>query len=484
MPHLLRLPLRCKIIVSLQLLLLLLATRTYAWTVCSISSHMRPTHLQMAKVSGIESTPNPSSFLVQLSEPLEGLKDMAGSLKGRTFSSSSPQSSAEVASILEIDGIESVYAMATALTINKRASAKWEQILPLVLNELGADAAEISQQLLQGLLAPATTGSQTETISSGQVRMRMQISNKIPIQIEATGFLGTAQRMKLPPKFQENMELMLKGGIEFFAGRTWVDRGVRYLPDDDRADTASQQDEERQELELALQTELEEMDAAYSPQRLAAIVAESLGETQQPTSSVSLDTGELDLETVYCYCDLAEQGNMEALAVLSNFVSCHQGSMSARRNAVAFLGGTGGITAVNVDIVDLVFYAIVSALQNEKNPVMRRTAGDALSDLGDPRAVQFAVKALEDRSKLVQWRGARILGELSDTPDIVAILKQASFSSKFAFEVAFEIKDALRKVQARVQSISEGGAINGAPGTGPMWKQIQEGMDSSSTNYP
>merc|ERR1719491_2736294 len=100
---------------------------------------------------------------------------------------------------------------------------------------------------------------------------------------------------------------------------------------------------------------------------------------------------------------------------------------------------------------NLVFDAVASALKNEKNPTMRRTAGDAMSDLGNKLAVPYAASALEvDRSKLVQWRAARILGELADSLEIVAVLKQASFSKdKYAFEVSFEIKDALRKVKAR-----------------------------------
>jgi HEAT repeat protein len=39
------------------------------------------------------------------------------------------------------------------------------------------------------------------------------------------------------------------------------------------------------------------------------------------------------------------------------------------------------------------------------------THADALRDIGDARAVGLAVSALEDVSKLVRWRAARILGE-------------------------------------------------------------------------
>jgi len=88
----------------------------------------------------------------------------------------------------------------------------------------------------------------------------------------------------------------------------------------------------------------------------------------------------------------------------------------------------------------------------------------------------------DDKSKLVQWRAARILGELGDAQETVAVLKQASFSSKYAFDIAFEIQDALRKVQARIDQAQEQSGDNYddmAPRKGPMWKQIQEGMLSS-----
>jgi hypothetical protein len=448
------------------------------------------------------------------------MESLEGTLRGKTFTtpttstikdSSSPP--AEVAGILRIEGIESVYAMATALTINKRVSAKWEHILPLVLTALvGSSSEEQQSLLLQDVAALLESNNnnneELQTRVGGQVRMRLQVSHRIPIQIEATGFLGTTKRAKASsPKFSQSMDdLLLKedvngGRIDFFAGRTWVDRGVRYLDErtDDDDSIVSEQDQERSEMDRVLEAELEELNAAYSADRLAAIVADSLhivGEKEQQPSSTSasgvmvvdVDVEDLDLQKVDHYCDLAEQGDMEALSVLAKFVSSHKGLMAARRNALAYLGGTGDIAAAATraqgsayDYAALVLDAVVSALQNEKNPTMRRTAGDALSDLGDVRAVPPATTALsEDRSKLVQWRTARILGELGASLEVVGDLKQASFSDKYAFEVAFEIKDALRKVKARIQN-QDNGIANGEPntGTGPVWKQIQQGMDSS-----
>ena len=489
----------------------------------------------MAVISGIESTPNPSSFLIRVAAPPKGLEDMAGSLKGKTFSSGSFSDSnsnrmPEIASILDVDGVVSVFAMATALTINKKSSAKWEVVLPLVTNALiGNDHDQNDQDmLLQGLLALTSSSSSSssnssaaagspQSASAGQVRMRMQFSNKIPIQLEGTGFLGTIQRRKLPPKFEESMESMMQEGdsnggatsnkFDFFGGRKWVDRGIRYLPeshdDDDNdnnnadgsSDSASSitpEEQELLELEAVLQTESDEIDAAYSTRRLAGIVANDGSLLTPMENNNYVEHQILDLEAVDRSCDLAEKGDEQALRALATFVSSRRGSLPARRNALAFLGGTGGIateTNTNSESSDLVFGAVVSALQHEKSPVMRRTAGDALSDLGDPRAIPYAITAMEeDRSRLVQWRAARILGELGDAQETLAVLKQASFSSRYAFDIAFEIKDALRKVKSRFvqaqerQQNGDGSNDAKAPRKGPMWKQIQEGVIKSGSS--
>ena len=266
----------------------------------------------MASVSGIESTPNPSSFLVRLSEPLADMEFMEGTLKGKTFTAPSTTGSAtsmstELTDILRISGVKSVYAMATppALTINKHVTGKWEEILPLVMtaivggdNDQTANAAD-SSSILQELLATVLDATQNkeEKALSGQVRLRLQASYRIPIQLEATGFLGTTKRAKASPKFSQSMQDLMKGAddanaadgaanIDFFAGRKWIDQGVRYLDtegEDEGTPTTSvhdpvrsEQDQEKFEIDTVLEAELENLDAAYSADRLAAIVVEAL----------------------------------------------------------------------------------------------------------------------------------------------------------------------------------------------------------------
>ena len=106
-----------------------------------------------------------------------------------------------------------------------------------------------------------------------------------------------------------------------------------------------------------------------------------------------------------------------------------------------------------------VFEAVARAFLGETSPGLRRTAGDALSDLGDPRAVPFALAALGhdggnasaqagngnaqagnatsryETSKLVRWRAARIIGEMGEHSAEVAAWLEAKAKDEPAYEV-------------------------------------------------
>ena len=49
--------------------------------------------------------------------------------------------------------------------------------------------------------------------------------------------------------------------------------------------------------------------------------------------------------------------------------------------------------------------------------------------------------------------------------------------SEAAFEVAFEMGDTARRILARIGGQAEGG---GGGGAGPVWKQIQNGMNNKN----
>lgn len=81
------------------------------------------------RVSGIESTPNPSSFKFDLDQCIK--PGTAGSpVKGVTYTSSTAAGVPEqIRRVLELEDVESVYALADWLCINKKPSAKWDAIV-------------------------------------------------------------------------------------------------------------------------------------------------------------------------------------------------------------------------------------------------------------------------------------------------------------------------------------------------------------------
>ncbi|HZG14339.1 MAG TPA: HEAT repeat domain-containing protein, partial [Candidatus Bathyarchaeia archaeon] len=84
-------------------------------------------------------------------------------------------------------------------------------------------------------------------------------------------------------------------------------------------------------------------------------------------------------------------------------------------------------------------------------------AGDALSDIGDPKAILPMIEALQDQSKLVRWRAARFLFEQGDETALPA-LEEAQFDPEF--EVSLQAKMALERIE------------RGEEASGTVWQQM------------
>jgi HEAT repeat protein len=93
---------------------------------------------------------------------------------------------------------------------------------------------------------------------------------------------------------------------------------------------------------------------------------------------------------------------------------------------------------------------------------VRRSAGDALTDLGDRRAIGPMVETLKDPNKLVRWRASRFLYELGDESALPA-LREAQDDREF--EVAMQIRQAIERIES------------GKVGQGPVWKQMTQGIN-------
>ena len=90
--------------------------------------------------------------------------------------------------------------------------------------------------------------------------------------------------------------------------------------------------------------------------------------------------------------------------------------------------------------------------------VVRRTAGDALSDIGDPAAIGPMVESLGDSSKIVRWRAARFLYEVGDETALDALRRVA------ADEPEFEVRLQAEMAVARIE--------RGEEAAGSVWQQM------------
>ncbi|CAM9967235.1 unnamed protein product [Discosporangium mesarthrocarpum] len=464
--------------------------------------------LPSMRVVGIESTPNPLSFKFSLDNPVEGSS-------GATYDKRNIlQAPKPIREILGLPGVASVYALSDWVCVNKIPTARWDDIVAAAVDALGGATAGLDAL---SLLAPAGGGSagSSEGVRSEMdgISIRLQISNGVPIQVEACAPGGSPVRRKLSSRFTDAMAYLIsRSGDEmsFFKGRKWVPRGLLYPTEEEIAAVAvpGARAGSQGAMEAALVAAIEEVELAFPEARLREAVmakpAETLlgrGQLGEGLGAGAVAAGELSavltalhssergrvVAAVDTLCGLADgaaakaapEKALGALSALVAFVASGEGPVAARRSAVAFLGGAtlpeggdsvegggewgGAWETLRMD-------AIMSVFRGDPNPSIRRTAGDALSDVGDPRGVSAALEGLRDPSKLVRWRAARVVGELGGgegdgvvgAVDVLQALESARVGEE-EFEVAFEMSDAARRVKSRVGG---GGGRGGGSGGG------------------
>ena len=91
---------------------------------------------------------------------------------------------------------------------------------------------------------------------------------------------------------------------------------------------------------------------------------------------------------------------------------------------------------------------------------VRRTAGDALNDLGNPEVAEAIAGTLTDSSALVRWRAARFLFELGDERSLASL--RAARGDR-VFEVRMQIEQAIERIES------------GARPEGPVWQRMTRG---------
>lgn len=378
------------------------------------------------KIVFIEPTPSPNTMKLHLSESLEpGIR--------KTYTLDNERSAPPwIAQMLHIPGVKSVFHTADFVALDRKGNADWSVILSKVQEQFGQESVASAWE--QGDLEPDR--------GYGEAQVFVQFFRSIPMQIRVKS--GTLEeRIGLGERFVQAVTDVASATL--IKERKLTDYGVRYgeLP------------------EIAREVE-QELEAAYPPERLQALVAQAIqhgsseAEFVEQRRELSMDEVRERLQSEdwrVRYAGLeALKPDAGALPLLEEALRDKQ--MQVRRLAVVYLGDLGSPEAM-----ELLYEAL-----RDKSPAVRRTAGDTLSDIGDPAATEAMIAALQDTSKLVRWRAARFLYEVG-TDDAKEALRAAADDPEF--EVGLQARMALERIESGEQA------------AGTVWQQMAQARQSS-----
>lgn len=380
----------------------------------------------MMKIVFIEPTPSPNTMKLHLSESLEpGIR--------KTYTLDNERSAPSwIARMLHIPGVKSVFHTADFVALDRKGNADWSAILTEVQSQFGQEG-----------IASAWEQSDSEAAQGyGEAQVFVQFFRSIPMQIRVKSG-SQEERIGLSERFVAAVTEVSSATL--IKERKLTDYGVRY---GELADIAREVEQE--------------LEAAYPPERLRALVAQAIehgsseGEFVEQRRELSLDEVRERMQSDdwrVRYAGLeALKPDAEALPLLAEALGDKQ--MQVRRLAVVYLGDIGK------PAMDLLYEAL-----RDKSPAVRRTAGDTLSDIGDPAATKAMITALQDSSKLVRWRAARFLYEVG-TDEARDALRAASDDPEF--EVGLQARMALERIESGEQA------------AGTIWQQMAQHRQNSA----
>lgn len=394
------------------------------------------------QLRSIETTPSPHCIKLNLNE---AIRSKALTLQqGAT----NPDAPAFAQQLLAIESVQSVFVFQDFITLTRRGNADWQPILAKAADIIGvakdADKALLAQ-VSPSQITATSTNSTTEQLAPsnfGQTEVSVQVFRAIPIQVRAVSADGQQARVALPDRFNQALQrTIVATGANYVAERRWEpyqspagspDEVARIVADE-IADLID--DEELARIEAAAisnHTETKQTSHTDLQQSL-------LTELQNPNWKNRLKA----LQQI--------EVNPETLDQVLTLLDDEQSTI--RRWAAALLGASGMKDAVE---------PLCRIALSDPSAIVRRTAGDALSDLGDVAAIATMTQALTDPSKLVRWRAARFSNELGDFGALDA-LRQA-VKSETEFDVRIEMMAALERI--------EGGGDTQLP----MWQRITQGI--------
>jgi len=376
------------------------------------------------KLLSIEPTPSPNSMKLNVDETLPR------GYRHTYYPAQAADAPEPLRPLLAIEGVKSLFRTADFIALDRLPSADWQRILSEARRLLSSgDEAEGS----------ASAGASPSSDGFGEAHVLVQQYRGIPMQVRVR--IGEREvRAAMTQRFVDAVQAA--AGSTMIRERKLEEFGVRYG--------------EPEEIAAEIVRELE---AAYTEERLAALIQASLAQGPEapvdaPVRPAPLSADEVlaafdspDWQSRYAALDRLSESTPEALPMLQRAIGDENASI--RRLAVVYLGDLRSAEAM-----PLLFAAL-----KDKSVSVRRTAGDTLSDIGDAAAVGPMIEALRDKNKLVRWRAARFLYEAGDESALAA-LREATADPEF--EISLQATMAVERIE------------RGEEAAGSVWQQMTQ----------
>ena len=369
------------------------------------------------KLIGIEPTPNPNSMKLVLDETLApGVK--------ATYRAGDEVSAPLIRGLLSIAGVAGVFHSSDFMAVQRKPGTDWQEILTQVRTVFEAATGASAE-----VAVPGTEGSARELLVS------MQVFRDIPMQVKVTGG-GAEIRRGLGRRFDVAVKRAMPAARNPLMERRWVELGTRYGDSEEVAASV-----------------VAEVRALYDSDRLARLTDRALSSDQsEPEARPDRRTLIGDLDDPDWRARYRALRSLGADAELLPRIIALAGDdhLSVRRQAIVLLGLSKDERAL----------APLRDALGDPIAAVRRTAGDALNDLGHPEVAGAMAETLTDDSALVRWRAARFLFELGDERSLPSL--RAARGDQ-VFEVRMQIEQAIERIES------------GARPEGPVWQRMTRG---------
>lgn len=366
------------------------------------------------KLIGIEPTPNPNSMKLVLDETLaRGVK--------ATYRAGDEVSAPLIRDLLSIAGVAGIFHTSDFMAVQRTSGTDWQGILAQVRAVFDAATGVDAE-----VAVPGEKGSARELLAS------MQVFRDIPMQVKVTG--GDAEiRLGLGRRFDAAVKRAMPASRNPLMERRWVELGTRYGDAEEVAASV-----------------VAEVRALYDSDRLARLADRALSpDPDEPEAGPDRRRliGDLDAPDWRArYRALrrlgADAGLLPRIVALAG-----DAHLSVRRQAIVLLGLSRDERAL----------APLRDALRDPIAAVRRTAGDALNDLGNTEVAAAIAETLTDSSALVRWRAARFLFELGDERSLPSL--RAARDDQ-VFEVRMQIEQAIERIES------------GARPEGPVWQRM------------